>query len=69
MRGNFVQGAARTCNGAPQMVHEHPWGPKPHAPSITSLPASVGKLFGMHRVALSHQLMDFASVQALAVCS
>lgn len=30
-RGNLDQGAARTCNGASQMLYQHPWGAKAHA--------------------------------------
>src|SRR6266571_8016670 len=67
MGGNFEQDAARTCNGASQHFHKHPWGAKSHAPSVLFLPAFVGNLLGDHSVAYSHQFMDLAPMQALAM--
>jgi hypothetical protein len=66
-RRNFVQGAARACNGALQMVDEHPWSTKSDAFAIAFLPASVGNFFDDDGVAHSHDLMDFATVQTLAM--
>ena len=65
--GNLEQGAARTCNGASQMVDEHPWGTKSHASAVALLPASVGYLLGDDGVAHGHDLVDHLPVQALAV--
>src|SRR5215472_10286007 len=66
-RGDFVQGAARTYNGASEMVDEHPWGAKAHASAVAFLPAFVGNLLGDDRVASPHDLVRESAVQALAV--
>src|SRR5260370_1611554 len=66
-RGNLDQGAARACNGASQLFYQHPWGAKAHAFSILFLPPSVGNLFQDDRVAHAHDLMDHATMQALAM--
>src|SRR5260370_7612760 len=67
--GDFVQGAARACNGALQMVDEHPWGTTSHASSVAFLPRFVSNLFEDDRVAHTHNLMDHTPMQALAVGS
>ena len=67
--GDFVQGAARACNGASEHLYEHPWGAKAHAFAVLLLPCLVGNLLGDHGVAHSHQLMDLAPMQALAMGS
>ena len=68
-RGDLVQGAARACNGASEMVDEHPWGTTSHAAAIAFLPAFVGNLFGEDGVAHTHNLMDHTPMQALAMGS
>ena len=65
--GNFVQGAARPCNGASQMVDEHPWRTKAHAFAVVLLPAFIRKFFGENRVAYRDNLMRHPAMQALAV--
>src|SRR5260221_2555177 len=65
--GDFVQGAARTCNGASQMVDQHPWGTTSHASSIAFLPAFIGNLLGDDGSADPHDLVHESAVQALAV--
>ncbi len=65
--GNFVQGAARTCNGASQMVDEHPWSTKSHTFAVLLLPAFIREFFGENGVAHRHDLMGQTSVQALAM--
>ena len=66
-RGDFGQDAARTCNGASQMVHEHSWCSKSHAFAILLLPAFIRQFFGDNAVAYRHDLMDHPPMQALAV--
>src|SRR5258707_12742365 len=66
-RGNLVQGAARACNGASQMVDQHPWGAKSRASSVAFLPRFVGNLFEDDGVAHTHDLMDHTPMQALAM--
>src|SRR6266852_4365906 len=66
-RGNLNQGAARACNGTSQMLYQHPWGTKAHAASILFLPRLVGNLFQDDGVAHPHDLMDHATMQALAM--
>ena len=65
--GNFGQGAARTCNGAPESVYKHPWGSKSYASPIAFLPRLVGNLFKQDGVPHRHDLMDEASMQALTM--
>jgi hypothetical protein len=65
--GNFVQGAARTCNGASQMVDEHPWRTKAHTFAVELLPAFIRKFLGENRVAYRDNLMRHPTMQALAV--
>src|SRR3989442_7275662 len=66
-RGNFDQGAARACNGASQLCYQHPWGAKAHASSILFLPRLVGNRFEDAGVAHTHDFMDYAAMQALAM--
>ena len=66
-RGNFEQGAARTCNGAFQQSYEHPWGAKSHTRAKLFLPGTIRNLFGDDRLAYGHDLMDEAAMQTLAV--
>ena len=66
-RGNFDQGAARACNGALQVVDEHPWGAKTHALAVAFLPTFVGDFFQVNGVAQPHDLVDHAAMQALAM--
>src|SRR5260370_15720234 len=66
-RGNLVQGAARTCNGALQMVDQHPWGTQFHALAVAFLPAFVGKLLGEDGLAHRYNLVGQLPMQALAV--
>src|SRR5712692_1615313 len=68
-RGNFDQGAARTCNGALQMVYQHPWSPKTHTCAVAFLPTLVGELFGADRLAQRDNLMHHAPMHALAMRS
>jgi hypothetical protein len=68
-RGNFEQGAARTCNGAFQECYKHPWGSQSNASPILLLPCPVGKLFEDDRVAHGHNLMHLLAVQTFAVGS
>ncbi len=67
LRGHFDQGAARTCNGASQLFYRHPWSPKAHTFAVLFLPPLVGNLFQDNGVAHLHDLMDHATMQALAM--
>ena len=67
--GDFDQGAARTCNGALQMVYQHPWSPKTHTCAVAFLPTLVGELFGADRLAQRDNLMHHAPMHALAMRS
>ena len=62
-----MQGAARACNGASQLVDEHPWSSQSHAFSILFLPASIGELLGEDGVAHGHDLVGQTPMQALAM--
>ena len=64
---DFVQGAARTCNGAFQMCYQHPWGAKSHALAITAMPALIGDLLGDDGMAHGRDLVNQPPMQALAV--
>src|SRR5260370_8477644 len=65
--GDFMQGAARACNGASQMVYQHPWGSASHALAVTFLPAFVGDLFGANGVPHCHDLRHYSPIHALPV--
>ena len=65
--GNFVQGAARACNGASEVCYEHPWSTKSHALAVPFLPAFIGNLLGDDGVAHRHDLVGQPAMQALAV--
>jgi hypothetical protein len=67
--GNFEQGAARACNGAPQHLDEHPWCSQSYASPVLFLPRLIGNLFQDDSVALAHDLVDLFAMQALAVRS
>src|SRR5438876_2204297 len=56
-RGNFGQGAAGTCNRAPQMVYQHPWGTQAHALAKQFLPAFVRNLLDADIFADMYNLM------------
>jgi hypothetical protein len=66
-RGNFDQGAARTCNGALQHLNEHPWSTKPHTFSKLFLPPFVGHFFQEDGGAQAHEFVHLATMQAFAV--
>jgi hypothetical protein len=68
-RGNLGQGAARACNGASQLLDEHPWCPKAHALAVLFLPACVGNFLQEDRVAHGHDLMGLFALQTLAMSS
>src|SRR5260221_8577589 len=65
--GDLVQGAARACNGALQVVNEHPWGTTSHASAIAFLPAFIGNLLANDGVAHGHDLVSEPPMQALPV--
>ena len=64
---DFVQGAARACNGAFEVCYQHPWSTKSHALAVAFLPAFVGKLLGDDGVAHRRDLVSQSAMQALAV--
>src|SRR6266568_56564 len=64
---NFHQGAARACNGAPQVCYKHPWSTKPYTFAVLFLPRLVGDLFEDDGVAHCHEIMNLAPMQTLAV--
>src|SRR5713101_1767076 len=66
-RGNFEQGAARTCNGAPQEFYKHPWCSQSYTSPILFLPGLVGNFLNDDGVADRHDLMNLVPMQALAV--
>ena len=66
-RGDFEQGAARTCNGASQHLYEHPWGTESHTATKLFLPGTIGQFFSDNGVAHGHDLMDEAAMQTFAV--
>jgi hypothetical protein len=53
--------------GAFQPCYEHPWGAESHALAKLLLPGAIGALFGDDGVPNSHDPVDQASMQALAV--
>ena len=65
--GNFVQGAARACNGASQHVYKHPWSAKLHTFAVLFLPRLIADLFKDDGVAHGDHLMDKPPMQALAM--
>ncbi len=65
--GDFVQGAARACNGASQHLYKHPWSAKPDTFAVAFLPCLVGNLFEENPVAHCHDLVDLFAMQALSV--
>src|SRR5258708_6220416 len=66
-RGDCVQGAARSCNGASQLLDQHPWGTKTHTLAKAFLPTFIGEVFGDDGIAHPYDLVDQATVQALAM--
>jgi hypothetical protein len=66
---NFDEDAARTRNGALELCYKHPWCSKSHTSAVLFLPAFIGKLFEDDRVPHGHNLMDFATMQALGMRS
>jgi len=66
-RGNLDQGAARSCNGALEVLDKHPWCSQSHALAVLFLPRFVGNPFENDRVAHRHDLVDLSPMQALAV--
>ncbi|WP_410971309.1 hypothetical protein, partial [Salmonella sp. SAL04269] len=49
------------------MIYEHPWGSQSHALAKPLLPASIRNLFDTDIVADTDNLVDKASMQALAM--
>ncbi len=69
LRLHFNQGAARACNGAFQQLHEHPRGAKSNAATILFLPCLIAEFLHDDDVALAHDLVNLATMQAFAVGS
>src|SRR5690348_8502613 len=65
--GNFMQGAASSCNRAFQPFEKHPWGMIPHALAVLSLPCLVGNLFGDNGRAHGYDLMNKLAMQTFAM--
>ena len=65
--GDFVQGAARACNGASQHLYEHPWGAESHTAAKLLRPRTIGNLFSNDRVPNGHNLMDQAAMETFAM--
>src|SRR5260370_38833439 len=66
-RGNFDQGAARTCNGASEHLYKHPWCSQSYALAILPLPRFVRDLFQNDRVADRDDLMHVLAMQTPAM--
>jgi hypothetical protein len=53
--------------GAFQPCYEHPWSAESHTAAPLFLPGTIGEFFGDDRVPNSHDLMDKAAMQTLAM--
>ncbi len=66
-RGELVQDAASLCNCASQVLYQHPWSTHAHALTELLLPAFVRNFLDTNIVTSMDDLVDQASMQALAM--